>query len=80
MCSPCAWLQVTRWLITQTAGLLACEHHQVLFTMPRARHGLWLANVAVMTTLLCVSVRDTWLELLGDPKSLGATPARTRRM
>ena len=35
---------------------------------------LWLANVAVMTTLLFASLRDTLLELLGDAASRGATP------
>ena len=59
MCPPCAWLQVERWLIKQTARLLACEHDQVMFTMPSELPGLWLANVAVMTTLLLASVRDT---------------------
>ena len=74
MCPPCAWLQVERWLLKQKARLLACEHYQVIFTMPSELHGLWRANVAVRTTLLLASVRDTVLEWLGDPKYLGATP------
>jgi hypothetical protein len=74
MCPPCAWLQIERWLITQKARLLACEHYHVICTMPSELHALWLANVAVMTTLVFASVRDTLLELLGDAKYLGATP------
>jgi hypothetical protein len=34
---------------------------------------MWLANIAVMSTLLFASVRDTVLELLGNPEYLGAT-------
>ena len=74
MCPLCAWLQIERWLITQKARLLACEHYHVIFTLPSELHALWLANVAVMTTLLFASVRDTLLELLGDAQYLGATP------
>jgi Putative transposase/Transposase zinc-binding domain len=74
MCPQCAWLQVERWLIKQKARLLAWDHYHVIFTMPSELHGLWLANVAVLTNLLFASVRDTLLELLGDPKYLGATP------
>jgi hypothetical protein len=74
MCPQCAWLQIERWLATQKARLLACEHYHVIFTIPRELHDLWLANVAVMTTLLFASVRDTLLELLDDEQYLGAMP------
>lgn len=74
MCPPCAWLQIERWLVPQKARLFACAHDQVICTIPSERHDLWLANVAVMTHLLVACVRDTWLELRGDPTSLGATP------
>jgi putative transposase len=46
----------------------------VIFTIPHELHALWLANVAVITTLLFASVHDTLLELLGDEPYLGATP------
>jgi len=74
MCPQCAWLQVERWLARQKARLLACEHYHVIFTMPHDLNDLWLANVAVMTRLLCTSVHETLVELLGDPKYLGAQP------
>jgi hypothetical protein len=74
MCPQCAWLQIERWLATQKARLLACAHYHVIFTLPHELHDLWLANVAVMTNLLFACVRDTLLELLGDPTYLGATP------
>ena len=74
LCPQCAWLQIERWLATQKARLLACEHYHVIFTIPSELHDLWLANVAVMTTLLFASVRDTLLELLNDEHYLGAMP------
>jgi Putative transposase/Transposase zinc-binding domain len=74
MCPQCAWVQVEHWLAKQKARLLACEHDQVIFTMPHALNALWLANVDVMSGLLFASVHDPLLELLGDPKYLGARP------
>jgi Transposase zinc-binding domain/Putative transposase len=74
MCPPCAWIQIARWLVRQTARLLACEHYHVIFTMPHELHELWLANVAVMTQLLFASVHATLFELLGDAKYLEARP------
>jgi hypothetical protein len=74
MCPPCGWLQVIRWLLSQQARLLACAHDHVIFTIPSELHDLWLGNVAVMTTLLFASVRDTVLELLSDEQYLGVTP------
>jgi Putative transposase/Transposase zinc-binding domain len=74
MCPQCAWVQVERWLVKQKARLLACEHYHVIFTMPHELNEVWLANVAVMSSLLFASVHDTLVELLGDAKYLGARP------
>jgi hypothetical protein len=74
MCPQCAWVQVERWLVKQKARLLACEHYHVIFTMPHELNALWLANVGVMSSLLCASVHDTLVERLGDAKYLGARP------
>jgi len=74
MCPQCAWIQVERWLVQQRARLLACEHDHVIFTMPDALRGLWVANVRAMPQLLFATVRATLCELLGDAKYLGATP------
>jgi hypothetical protein len=46
----------------------------VIFTLPHDLNALWLANVAVMTTLLFQAARDTLVDLLSDPKYLGAQP------
>jgi hypothetical protein len=73
-CPQCAYLQTERWLALQQARLLACDHYHVIFTLPHELNPLWLANVAVMTTLLFQAVRDTLSTLLADPKYLGAQP------
>jgi hypothetical protein len=74
LCPPWAWLQVDRWLATQKARLLACDHYHVLCTMPDELRELWLANVHAMTTLLLATGHETLVELLGDAKYLGARP------
>jgi hypothetical protein len=66
MCPQCAWVQIERWLAKQRARLLTCDHYHVIFTIPHELHALWLANVEVMSGLLCASVHDTLLELRGD--------------
>ena len=73
-CPQCAYLQTERWLALQRARLLACDHYHVIFTLPHDLNSLWLANVAVMTTLLFQAVRATLVELLADPKYLGVQP------
>ena len=73
-CPQCAYLQTERWLTLQRARLLACDHSHAIFTLPHDLNPLWLANGAVMTTLLLQAVRDTLVALLADPQSLGAQP------
>jgi hypothetical protein len=73
-CPQCAYLQTERWLALQRARLLACDHYHVIFTLPHDLNPLWLANVPVMSTLLFQAVRATLVELLADPKYLGAQP------
>jgi hypothetical protein len=73
-CPQCAFLQVERWLTTQRARLVACDHYHVIFTIPPDLNPLWLGNVTLMTALLFTAVRDTLWTLLGDPHYLGAQP------
>jgi len=73
-CPQCADIQVERWLATQRARLLACDHYHVIFTIPHDLNPLWLGNVSLMTALVFQAVRDTLYALLGDPKYLGAQP------
>jgi hypothetical protein len=74
LCPPCHWLQIERWLATQKARLLACDHDHAIFTMPDELRGLWFVNVKPMTDLLLATVRETRYELLGDATYLGARP------
>lgn len=74
LCPQCTWLQVERWLITQKARLLACDHYHVIFTLPDELRGFWLVNRKPMTALLFATVRATLFELLADAKYLGARP------
>src|SRR5437667_1492797 len=73
-CPQCAYLQTERWLALQRARLLACDHYHIIFTLPHDLNPLWLVNVPVMTALLFQAVRATLVELLADPKYLGAQP------
>jgi hypothetical protein len=73
-CPQGAYLQTEHWLALQRARLLACDHSHVIFTLPHELKLLWLANVPVMTSLLCQAVRDTLCTFLAAPKDLGAQP------
>src|SRR5262249_3120887 len=73
-CPQCAYLQTERWLALHRARLLACDHYHVIFTLPHDLNPLWLANVPVMSALLFQAARDTLVDLLADPKYLGAQP------
>ena len=74
-CGPqCAEIHRERGLQSTKERLLACEHYQVIFTIPHELHEVWLLNPAVMPSLLFRSVRDTLIELLADPRYLGALP------
>ena len=73
-CPQCAFIQVERWLATQRARLLACDHSHVIFTIPHDLNPLWREHVPLMTALLLQTVRDTLTTLLADPHYLGAQP------
>jgi Putative transposase/Transposase zinc-binding domain len=74
LCPQCSWLQIERWLPTQKARLLACDHYHAIFTMPDELRGLWLANVRPMPDMLLTVVRQTLCELRADERDLGARP------
>jgi hypothetical protein len=73
-CPQCASLQTERWLTLPQARLLVCDHYHVIFTLPQDLNPLWLANVPMMTPLLCETGRATLRTLLAAPQSLGAQP------
>jgi hypothetical protein len=65
---------VESWLATRLAQLLPCDHYHVIFTLPHELEPLWHVQRARMQALLFGCVRDTLLDLLDDPKYLGARP------
>jgi len=75
VCPQCQGLATERWLERQRARLLDCAHHHLIFTIPHEFNALWCWNRAPMAKLLFGAVRETLMELLGDPRYLGATPA-----
>ena len=74
-CPQCQAMATEAWLERQRARLLACRHHHLIFTIPHELNELWRWNRAAMSALLFNAVRAVLMELLGDPKYLGAKPA-----
>jgi hypothetical protein len=75
ICPQCQGLATERWLERSRARLLGCAHHHLIFTIPHELNALWCWNRAPMAKLLFGAVRETLMELLGDPRHLGAQPA-----
>jgi len=75
VCPQCQGLATERWLERQRARLLSCPHHHLIFTIPHELNALWCWNRASMAKLLFATVRETLMELLHDPRHLGAQPA-----
>jgi len=73
-CPRCAALPKARWVESQRSRLLRCDHYHAIFTMPRELQPLWLRNQRWFSDALFQSCRETLMELLKDPKYLGATP------
>jgi hypothetical protein len=73
-CPVCAYVKIARWLQRQRQQLLPCDHYHVIFTIPSALNPLWIANVPEMTQALFRAMRDTLLELCGDPQYGGFVP------
>jgi hypothetical protein len=73
-CPQCGRSRVEPWLAARMAQLLPCDHYHVIFTVPHELEPFWHAQRALLQGLLFGCVRDTLLELLDDPKYLGARP------
>ena len=73
-CPQCSRPRVDRWLDARRQQLLACDHYHVVFTLPHELEPLWHTNRQRMIDHLFRAVRDTLLELLEDPRYLGARP------
>jgi hypothetical protein len=73
-CPRCAPVAQAAWIDTELARLLPCPHFHVIFTVPHELLPLWEFNRETFIRVLFDSVRLSLLELLADPRHLGATP------
>jgi len=73
-CPQCNGLAKERWLQRTRARLIDCAHWHVVFTIPHELNPLWRLNTPAMVNALFAAARDTLLELLADPRHLGAQP------
>ncbi|HSL68612.1 MAG TPA: transposase, partial [Longimicrobiales bacterium] len=73
-CPQCNGLAKERWLHRTRARLIDCAHWHVVFTIPHELNPLWRLNTPAMVDALFAAARDTLLELLADPRHLGAQP------
>jgi hypothetical protein len=73
-CPQCNGLAKEQWLERTRARLVDCAHWHVVFTIPHELNLLWMLNTDAMMRALFAAARDTLLELLNDPRHLGAQP------
>lgn len=73
-CPRCAEASRVRWIDAELQRLLPCAHFHVVFTLPHELLALWECNRARLAERLMQAARGTLLELLADPRHLGATP------
>jgi hypothetical protein len=73
-CPQCNGLAKEQWLERTRAKLVDCAHWHVVFTIPHELNVLWMLNTEAMMGALFGAARDTLLELLNDPRHLGAQP------
>jgi hypothetical protein len=73
-CPQCNGLAKEQWLERTRARLIECAHWHVVFTIPHELNVLWMLNTDALMRALFAAARDTLLELLNDPRHLGAQP------
>jgi hypothetical protein len=73
-CPRCAEAARSRWIDAQMQRLLPCAHFHTVFTVPHSFLALWERNRAWFIGALFDCVRASLLQLLADPRHLGATP------
>lgn len=71
-CPQCNGLTRARWLEGWKQRLLPCPHYHTIFTTPHDLLPLWRYNKAVFADTLFAAASQVLVELLGDPKYLGA--------
>jgi hypothetical protein len=67
-------MQTERWLEVEKARLLNCPHVHIVFTVPAFLRTLWRYNRVLFGNLLFRASAESLLQMLSDPKYLGAKP------
>jgi Putative transposase/Transposase zinc-binding domain len=73
-CPRCAGRNRAQWIDSELSRLLPCPHFHLVFTLPHELLPLWEFNRECFIRMLFDAVRGCLLELLADPRHLGATP------
>jgi Putative transposase/Transposase zinc-binding domain len=73
-CPLCSTRKRAAWIDVQLQRLLPCPHFHVVFTLPHELLPLWEFNRERLTQLFFDSVRSCTLQLMADPRHLGAMP------
>jgi hypothetical protein len=74
-CPRCCVGAQHKWVQAQLQQLLPCPHFHVIFTLPHKLLALWEFNREALTQLMFDCVRECLLEMLAQPRHLGAMPA-----
>lgn len=73
-CPQCAPMAREHWLQGWKERLLDCSHYHIVFTVPQELRVLWQFNKKTFAQVLFKVASEALLELLADPKYLGARP------
>lgn len=73
-CPRCAERSRATWVDSELQRLLPCPHFHVVFTLPHCLLPLWERNRAWFIHTLFDCARASLLQMLADPRHLGATP------
>lgn len=73
-CPKCAHKPRQQWLQAELGRLLPCAHFHIVFTLPHELLPLWEHNRQRMAQMLFDAARCSLLQLLHEPRLLGATP------
>lgn len=73
-CPQCAPRARDHWLRGWKDRLLDCPHYHIIFTVPQELRVLWRYNKSTFAKCLFAAASKSLLELLADPKYLGARP------
>lgn len=73
-CPQCAAMSRDHWLRGWKARLLDCPHYHIVFTVPQELRTLWQYNKKTFAQCMFKAASESLIELLADPKYLGARP------